>query len=236
MICHRSNRIVWCLEQYSRICLLSTSGEMKRRRSREKNPEDVETVKNAVAKIHASGDILMKIINDVLDLSKLESGKAELRETVVCLPELIEKLSHMLKYSMEQKKIAFQVVCEITNPYVVCDETKLQQILVNVISMEIDWGENGARCVEKLLDEKSPAYDFILMDIQMPVMDGLEATRQIRACADRKKAQIPIIAMTANAFDEDVKRCLEAGMDAHLSKPLQMNQIMETLAKYCGKQ
>ncbi len=71
---------------------------------------------------------------------------------------------------------------------------------------------------------------------QMPVMDGLEATRQIRTCADRKKAQIPIIAMTANAFDEDVKRCLEAGMDAHLSKPLQMNQIMETLAKYCGKQ
>jgi CheY-like chemotaxis protein len=178
----------------------------------------------------------MKIINDVLDLSKLENGKAELRENGVCLPELIEKLSHMLEYSMEQKKIAFQVVCEITNPYVVCDETKLQQILVNVISMEIDWGENGARCVEKLLDEKSPAYDFILMDIQMPVMDGLEVTRQIRACADRKKAQIPIIAMTANAFDEDVKRCLEAGMDAHLSKPLQMNQIMETLAKYCGKQ
>ncbi len=102
--------------------------------------------------------------------------------------------------------------------------------------MEIDWVENGARCVEKLLDEKSPAYDFILMDIQMPVMDGLEATRQIRACEDPKKAQIPIIAMTVNAFDEDVKRCLEAGMDAHLSKPLQMNQIMETLAKYCGKQ
>ncbi len=74
----------------------------------EKNPEDAETVKNAVAKIHASGDILMKIINDVLDLSKLESGKAELRETVVCLPELIEKLSHMLEYSMEQKRLRFR--------------------------------------------------------------------------------------------------------------------------------
>lgn len=81
---------------------------MKRRRSREKNPEDVETVKNAVAKIHASGDILMKIINDVLDLSKLENGKAELRENGVCLPELIEKLSHMLEYSMEQKRLRFR--------------------------------------------------------------------------------------------------------------------------------
>ena len=85
----------------------------------------------------------MKIINDVLDLSKLENGKAELRENGVCLPELIEKLSHMLEYSMEQKKIAFQVVCEITNPYVVCDETKLQQILVNVISNAVKFTEAG---------------------------------------------------------------------------------------------
>ena len=99
----------------------------------------------------------------------------------------------------------------------------------------ITLASDGQQAID-LFELNSPGtYDAILMDVMMPVVDGLTATRTIRAF-DREDAKtIPIIAMTANAFDEDVKRCLEAGMNAHLSKPLQMERIMETLAKYCGR-
>lgn len=78
-------------------------------------------------------------------------------------------------------------------------------------------------------------FDAILMDVMMPVIDGLSATRMIRALPRDDAKTIPIIAMTANAFDEDIKRCMDAGMDAHLSKPLQMEQVGRTIAKYCRK-
>ena len=70
------------------------------------------------------------------------------------------------------------------------------------------------------------------MDVMMPVVDGLSATRAIRVFDRPDAEKIPIIAMTANAFDEDVRRCLESGMNAHLAKPLQMDKVMEAIAKY----
>jgi CheY-like chemotaxis protein len=72
-------------------------------------------------------------------------------------------------------------------------------------------------------------YDVVLMDIQMPVMDGYEAARQIRALDDQGKAQIPIIAVTANVFEEDRKLALQAGMNGHLAKPYDIPEIMRTL-------
>ena len=87
--------------------------------------------------------------------------------------------------------------------------------------------------------EQKPAgtYDLILMDIQMPNMDGYRATEMIRGLSDKDKATIPIIAMTANAFAEDKRKTMEAGMDAHLSKPLNVQELMDTIRKFCdGKQ
>lgn len=88
------------------------------------------------------------------------------------------------------------------------------------------------------LFQSSPvgAFDAILMDMMMPVMDGLAATKTIRAMQRPDAAKIPIIAMTANAFDEDAKRCLAAGMNAHLAKPLEIRRVVAAVAQYCGTQ
>lgn len=94
---------------------------------------------------------------------------------------------------------------------------------------------DGKQALEAFEQQPPGTYDAILMDIMMPVMDGLAATRAIRALDRKDAAAIPILAMTANAFDEDAKRCLEAGMNAHLSKPLQMERVLTEIAHYCSR-
>ncbi len=106
------------------------------------------------------------------------------------------------------------------------------EIMKEIIKMRgasIDHAENGRIVVEMF--EKSPEgfYDAVLMDVRMPEMDGLEAAKAIRAL-DRPDAKIvPIIALTANAFDEDVQRSLQVGMNAHLSKPVESEHLYQTL-------
>ena len=93
---------------------------------------------------------------------------------------------------------------------------------------------NGLEAVNKLKASKAGDYDLILMDIQMPVMDGYEAARQIRNLDDEKLSKIPIVAMTANAFREDAQNALKAGMNAHLSKPIDVAVMKETLIRILG--
>lgn len=93
----------------------------------------------------------------------------------------------------------------------------------------MELAEDGIVCVEKIENEKK-GYDFILMDIQMPNMDGYKATKLIRQLSDRKKAEIPIIAMTANAFDEDRKKAFGVGMNGYVSKPIDAKSLKKTLA------
>ena len=88
---------------------------------------------------------------------------------------------------------------------------------------------DGSEAVEKVASSKPGDYQLVLMDIQMPYMNGYRATSNIRNLEDERLANIPIVAMTANAFDEDRQKALDAGMNAHLSKPIDINQIVETL-------
>ena len=92
---------------------------------------------------------------------------------------------------------------------------------------------NGLEAVHKFEASAEEAFDVILMDIMMPVMDGLTATRAIRALERADAKTIPIIAMTANAFEEDARQCLAAGMNVHLAKPLCMEELVATLARLC---
>jgi len=97
--------------------------------------------------------------------------------------------------------------------------------------LEIECAENGTQAVS-MFAEAPEKYDIILMDIQMPEMDGYEATRRIRALDIPAAKKIPIVAMTANVFREDIEKCLEAGMNDHLGKPLDINAVMEKLHTY----
>lgn len=104
--------------------------------------------------------------------------------------------------------------------------------LLTAQGFRLDWAENGQKCVELFESAEVGTYDLILMDLRMPVMNGYDATRAIRAL-DRPDARtIPIIAMTADAFSEDIHRCLECGMDAHIAKPLDMRELLRLLQRY----
>ena len=95
--------------------------------------------------------------------------------------------------------------------------------------MEVEHAENGRIAVEMFAGHEEGYYDAILMDMRMPEMDGLEATRTIREMNRNDAKTIPVIALTANAFDEDVQRSMQAGLDAHLSKPVEPDLLFETL-------
>ena len=114
---------------------------------------------------------------------------------------------------------------------------EIAEAILERAGLRIERVENGIQCVNRILKMPAGTYDMIFMDIQMPQMDGYKATQTIRNLPDKDKACIPIIAMTANAFAEDKKKTMEAGMNAHLSKPLNVPELMDTIRKFCdGKQ
>ena len=97
--------------------------------------------------------------------------------------------------------------------------------------MLVDRAADGVQCVDKIDRMPAGTYDLILMDIQMPNIDGYQATKLIRQFADKEKADIPIIAMTANAFEEDKRNALAAGMNGHMAKPIHVDKLLLTLVE-----
>ena len=98
--------------------------------------------------------------------------------------------------------------------------------------MIIETAEDGDIAVDMIRNAAPGQYDLILMDVQMPRMNGYEATKAIRALEDPEKSSIPIIAMTANAFEEDRQNAIAAGMNAHLAKPIDIEKLVNTLARF----
>ena len=106
--------------------------------------------------------------------------------------------------------------------------------LLSELGLALEWAENGQICVDKFEQSEIGFYDAVLMDLRMPVMNGYEATKAIRA-SSRADADIPIIAMTADAFSEDIKKCLDCGMNAHVSKPIDIKEVSRLLERHMKK-
>jgi CheY-like chemotaxis protein len=112
-----------------------------------------------------------------------------------------------------------------------------REILISLLhetGLSIDCAQNGLEAVEMIVDDPGK-YDVVLMDIQMPRMDGLEATRRIRSLTANRLINIPIIAMTAHVFTSDIEDCLAAGMNDHIGKPFDIDDVLKKLHKYLYK-
>ena len=127
------------------------------------------------------------------------------------------------KVSLKNKKILLAEDVAIN--------ARIMEMVLSMKDVEVEIAENGKIAVEMYETMPDSYYDAILMDIRMPIMDGLEATKNIRNSNRSDSKTIPIIALTANAFDEDVQRSMQAGMNAHLSKPIDPDLLFETLGK-----
>lgn len=349
----------------------------------EKHLDDKKRVIDYISKIKHSSSFLLSLINYVLEMARIESGKATLKTETGDLKNLVNTLNDVFEPSIEEKKLQYTCNLKLENPYVHCDKTKLREILLNVISnsikytpeggsvtvditeeghdaekkvsfyrftiedtgigmskeylphifeefsrentsteskvigtglglpivkslvdlmggtievssevavgtktiiilpflvseeeckdavqeqqestkllallmgkrillaednelnaeiaitileeegLKVEWAEDGIKCLEMLKKVPEDYYDMILMDIQMPNMDGYRTTEEIRSLPD-KRAQIPIVAMTANVFDEDKKKAYEAGMNGYIAKPIDTKAIFSTLGE-----
>ena len=172
-------------------------------------------------KIEQSGKLLLSIINNVLDMARIESGKMTVDEKYEIVGEVVDEIISTFSSEAEERGIHLSGSMQVTHRNILCDGTKIREIYVNLVSNAIKYtprGGNVTITVEELPCEKE-GY------IQMPNMDGYQAARCIRHLNDVKKAEIPIIAMTANAFAEDRKRAFDAGMNGHIAKPIDIEKL-----------
>ncbi len=350
----------------------------------EKHLDEKEQIRDYLGKIMTSGNHLLSLINDVLDMSRIESGKVKIDEKEASLPEIMRDLQTIVQADVKAKQLDFNVdMVNVTNGIVVCDKLRLNQVLLNIISnavkytktggvgvsviqtaearegyasyefkvkdtgigmspeflqhvfepfereqtstvsgiqgtglglaitknlvdlmggtitvesdvgkgseftvkfcfrvadgtaqslgaeqesadeknsaqrfdgkklllvednelnqeiaqeiledvgFTVDTADDGSVAVERVKNNPAGTYDIILMDVQMPIMNGYEATRAIRALDDSAKAATPIVAMTANAFEEDKKAAMDAGMNGFAAKPIDLAKLMKTLS------
>ena len=162
------------------------------------------------------------------------------RGTVVAFSLPFEKCTEAdFPKSVETEEVKENtVVLEGRKVLLVDDNEMNREIAMDMLTdngVLVETAENGFKAVEMVASSKPGDFDLILMDIQMPVMDGYEATRRIRALPDKSLASIPIVAMTANAFDEDRKASSAVGMNAHLAKPVGADVLCRTLAEFIGR-
>lgn len=226
--------------------------------------DDPAKMKECLEKIQISGGNLQELIDDVLDISRIESGEFKIVSQPVKLPELFDFYCQAIADMAEAKNIRFSgKLHDISHNVLLSDQIRLGQIYMNLLSNAVKYtpekpltvlvGEdndlnyeitaeqlrgyrvhcvravNGQDCLQKIEQAVPDEFDAILMDMQMPVMNGLEATTAIRKLDSETAKHIPIIALTANAYHEDIQKCLAAGMNAHLSKPINIDCAVRTI-------
>ena len=190
--------------------------------------------KTTVNRVQGTGlglSISKKIVEmmggDILVSSKVNEGSTftVILDLDLCEEELEEELEEEKKVDLGGKKILLVEDNAIN--------AEIAMMVLKQYGIEVVRKENGALGLEELKKDRS--YDAVLMDIQMPIMDGYEASKAIRLLEDDYYRKLPIIAMSANAYDEDVARCLASGMNSHIGKPFDPMKLVELLGRYIGE-
>lgn len=187
-----------------------------------------------INKIHGSGlglYIVKKLVDQMNGTIKCESKVDKGTVFTVCVHLKAESTSEENKSDNMAQEIATTDLSDIR--VLVAEDNDLNWEIIRQILEEnkirSDRAENGEVCIRILQNNNPHTYDMVFMDIQMPVMNGLEATRVIRKLEREDLRNIPLVAMTADAFAEDVEACRRAGMDGHLTKPLNFNKVIEMI-------
>ena len=243
--------------------------------------DDSDKMKECLEKIRVSGSNLQELIDDVPDISRIESGEFKIVSQPVKLPELFDFYCQAIAGMAEAKNIRFSgKLHDISHNVLLSDQIRLGQIYMNLHSNAVKYTPENGDVKFEVYEEKlaesgkvrlvsvvsdtgigmtpefmkqmysafSRAVDtrvnkvrgsglglaivkkiVDLMDMQMPVMNGLEATAAIRKLDSETAKHSPIIALTANAYHEDIQKCLAAGMNAHLSKPINIDRAVRTI-------
>ena len=194
-----------------------------------------------------AGEDVPIIVLTAYDWSDIEKEAREAGVTAFCSkPLFISELSHTLAASIHKEaqtdpKSPITDISKLAlgKRLLLVEDNELNreiaQELLQENGFEIETAEDGTIAVEKVKEASPGYYDLILMDVQMPIMNGYEATKAIRKLEDPALNSIPIVAMTANAFEDDKKQAMESGMNAHVAKPIDFNKLMEVLEEFLAK-
>lgn len=187
------------------------------------------------------GENVPIIVLTAYDWSEIEEEAGEAGVTKICskplfLSELHSCLNSIVNAEAERKKGKEQRKKKIRSGRILLaeDNELNQEIAVAILGdagFTTEVAENGKIAIDMIQEAEPGYYQLVLMDVQMPEMNGYEATKVIRSLDDRKRAAIPILAMTANAFDEDRQEALKCGMNGHIAKPIDVKKLFETLDK-----
>ncbi len=205
----------------------------------ENHCDDKELLIRYLNSIRISGDYLLKAINRAM----LVTGRDPLADPGDGISDGKADLESSLRKSTYRKSSSADTVNARAqrlrgydfsgNRILVAEDMELnREIIMEFLKqtgVSMDFAEDGQDCLDRISSAPAGYYDLILMDVMMPNMDGIEATRRIRRLSDREKASIPIIAVTANVYEKDKKTAIEAGMDAFTEKPIFVERLFDTM-------